>query len=152
MNIGLYSKIGRQNVVKARKYITEKGYPSSDSDIRECRQDIIKVSNDLSFEQLLESDDFYSLGTCRDMLFHVQEQLFSLEEIADMLDMLKLKFTGFDFVSHETFKKYIQKFPKDKKMRSLSNWEKFERENPSTFAGMYRFSVKKKNSLFSRLF
>ncbi|KGG28450.1 3-demethylubiquinone-9 3-methyltransferase [Prochlorococcus sp. MIT 0702] len=40
----------------------------------------------------------------------------------------------------ETIRKtYQQQFPSDTDMTSLSNWGEFEKQNPSTFKGMYQF-------------
>ena len=38
------------------------------------------------------------------------------------------------------YKKY---FPEDKTQTNLQNWEKFEEQQPTTFAGMYQFWVSK---------
>ena len=39
---------------------------------------------------------------------------------------------------------YSKKFPNDKKMINLNNWDKFEEEKPDLFRAMYQLWLQKK--------
>jgi hypothetical protein len=109
----------------------------SAGDIRRCRQDLL--SRDKS---IAASDDFFGISSCRDLLFHVQEQRMRLSTIADFLGNHGLAFLGFE-TDEATLQAYRGRFPRDPAAVNLGHWQVFERDNPSTFAGMYRFWVQK---------
>ena len=46
MRLGLYSKLARQDLVDARRFIAERGYRPSAEDIRRCRQELISFGDD----------------------------------------------------------------------------------------------------------
>ena len=46
MKIGIYSETARQNIIRGRSLIADKGYTASADDIRRCRQDIIAMAED----------------------------------------------------------------------------------------------------------
>ncbi len=141
MKIGLYSELGRQDVVRARSIVAEKGYSASPDDIRQFRQDII-LEADEGIQRSLElcnSVDFYCLSGCRDLLFHAQEHRFELPEIGDALDSLGLKFLGFEMRDQATIREF-DSYQTDRSARaSLSAWHQFEVEHPQTFRSMYLF-------------
>jgi hypothetical protein len=85
--------------------------------------------------------DFYSTSECRDLLMHVQEHQLSIPEIAAFLDE-----EGFEFLGFETSAgaRYRNRFPDDPAATNLSNWARFEAENPSTFTEMYQFWIQKR--------
>jgi ubiquinone/menaquinone biosynthesis C-methylase UbiE len=141
MNIGLYSETARQHIVAGRSMIAEMGYTSSAGDIRQCRQDIIaRVENgDISLKKIFSMNDFYSHSECRDLLFHVQEHRFTIPQILDALDVLNLKFLGFEMRDQSTMKKFKDIYPKETDLTSLALWHEFEQQHPDTFIGMYQF-------------
>jgi hypothetical protein len=94
------------------------------------------------FGNVTASMDFFSVSGCRDLLFHVQEHRFTIPQLADFLTETGLAFVGFD-LDHFSSQKYMARFPHDKTMTDLGCWDRFERENPSTFSGMYQFWVQK---------
>ena len=140
MNIGLYSELGRQTVVAAQAHILERGYGPTPADIRRCRRDILRVPDDHPFASLWRGIDLYSLSTCRDLLFHVHEHRFTLPQIRNALDELRLRFLCFDLLDVSG---YRRRFPNDSRMDALDNWHIFEQEHPDTFSGMYQFWVQK---------
>lgn len=145
MEIGLYSETARQDVASAKVLIKTKGYRATSEDIRQCRQDIFALSATDPIHDLSLGVDFYSLSACRDLLFHVQEQCFTLQQIAIILQELGLRFLGFDIRDHSVLKKYLEQFGgEDPQALSLEHWQQFELDNPHTFIGMYSFSVQKK--------
>ena len=144
MKIGLYSEIARQHIVEARRKIALKEYTSSPDDIRRYRKKIINmdVDSDSKMLKVLDSPDFYSLSTCRDLLFHVQEHRFTLPQIEDSLSDLGLRFLGFEMESWIR-SSFSERYPEKDALQSLPLWHEFELENPNTFMGMYQFWVQK---------
>ena len=84
MRIGLYSEIGRRDVVALQRIVAERGYAATEHDIRRCRQDLI-AKPEPRFVSILHSPDFYSTSACRDLLFHVQEHRMTLPQIGEFL-------------------------------------------------------------------
>ncbi|WP_413678888.1 tetratricopeptide repeat protein [Prochlorococcus sp. MIT 0916] len=147
LKLGLYSELARQDVVKARKYITSKKIQPNEDNIRNFRQKIIscELSELKSFKSF---GDFYSLSEFRDLCFHAQEHRFTINQLQETLQSNKLKFLGFLLQPpvKSLYKKY---YPEDKKQINLQNWAKFEEKHPNTFIGMYQFWVSKtENRLF----
>ena len=145
MKIGLYSEIARQDILRGRSLIAEKGYSTSPEDIRRCRQDFITMAEDgnPAMAKICHRRDFFSLSECRDLLFHVQEHRFTLPQIEEALKALHLKFLGFEMRNQRTPKQFKESNPNSNALTSLSLWHKFELDNPDTFRGMYQFWCKK---------
>jgi tetratricopeptide (TPR) repeat protein/SAM-dependent methyltransferase len=142
MAIGLYSEIARADIVTARAFIAERGYGSTADDIRRCRQELVALEDGRRFRNVIASVDFFSTSGCRDLLFHVQEHRLTIPRIADFIAANGLAFVGFE-LDHFTSQRYRTRFLNDKAMTDLASWDDFEREQPSTFAGMYQFWVQK---------
>ena len=138
MRLGLYSRRGRQAITAARAFIAERGYGSSANDIRRCREELTR----LQFAKIAESLDFFTTGSCRDLLFHVQEHQCTLPEIDEFIRQNQLDFLGFHLPG-SVLQNIRRCFPTDRMMTNLGLWYDFEMENPSTFAGMYQFWVRK---------
>jgi len=85
------------------------------------------------------SRDFYSLSGCRDLLFHVQEHLFTPRELEQCCESMQLDFLGFDNLTPATKQAYRNLFPADGSLTELSNWQSYESRYPRTFARMYGF-------------
>ena len=135
MRVGLYSEAGRRPVVRARELIAANGFTPDADGIRACRA---VIRNDPSLAQIARNEDFYSMSGCRDLMFHVHEQRFTLPQIEAMLERLGLGFLGFEFPdSGETVSRYRSRFGEE----NLANWHRFEQEFPDTFARMYQFWV-----------
>lgn len=134
MRVGLYSESGRQAVVRARELIAARGFQPDADGIRACRA---AIRADPSLAAIARNEDFYSMSGCRDLLFHVQEQRFTLPGIESMLRELNLRFLGFEFPdSGATLARYRDRYSDE---TNLENWHKFEQEFPDTFARMYQF-------------
>ncbi|MBF0358334.1 MAG: class I SAM-dependent methyltransferase, partial [Magnetococcales bacterium] len=145
MRVALYSEIARESIIKAREFIREQGFSSSQEDIRLCRKKISSFAGDsaLGFAKILQVSDFYSLSECRDLLFHVQEHRFTLPQIAEALQNLGLEFLGFELQDSQVMKKFVKLYPEKDAHLSLDNWHRFEILNPDVFIGMYQFWVQK---------
>ena len=87
---------------------------------------------------LCESQDFYTLSTVRDLLFHVQEHQYDTAELHALLSAHGLHVIGFQ-VTARTRRRYLQRFADDPALASLEHWGQFEQQWPNTFAGMYQF-------------
>jgi SAM-dependent methyltransferase len=142
MRIGLYSKLARQDIVAARAFIAERGYGSSEEDVRRCRHELAESGDRAPLSNVLNRLDFYSTSRCRDLLFHVQEHQFTLPEIAYFLRENKLEFLGFDLPGG-ALQSFRQRFPNYGTMTDLTLWHTFELENPSLFTDMYQFWIRK---------
>ena len=143
LKLGLYSKIARQHVVKARELIKERNYENITKDIKNFRQDILDKRVDPLIQKVTAYLDFYSTSMTRDLLFHVQEHQFTIPQISKILKDLNLEFLGFFFLNPLVKKKFSKLFPEDKNNVSLDNWHQFEINNPDIFIGMYQFWVRK---------
>lgn len=144
MTLGLYSQIARRGVVNARQRIAQWGYGPSPEDIRRCRQDLLDVTK-YPDPSIANSDDLFGVSSCRDLLFHGQEQRMELRAIAAFLRDHDLAFLGFE-TDQATLLAYRRRFPDDPAAINLRNWHIFEKENPDTFSGMYRFWIQKRTA------
>ncbi len=141
MHIGLYSELARAEIVKARKVIAERKLPPAAENIRKFRQEI-GFGEWSPLSQVSAMSDFFTLNETRDLLFHVQEQNFTIPRIARFLEENNLAFIGFD-VSRNTLTKFAQEHP-GRSLLDLDAWHEFELANPDTFIGMYNFWVQKR--------
>jgi tetratricopeptide (TPR) repeat protein/SAM-dependent methyltransferase len=138
MRVGLYSELGRRDVVAAQRYVEANGYRATANDVRACRHDLVSHGHG----GVAKFHDFFSTSECRDFLFHVQEHRHSLPEIRDFLTAHGLELIGFE-LSAATRAAYRARFPNDLQMRDLDHWHSFESEHPDTFAAMYQFWCQK---------
>jgi len=141
MNIGLYSELARQDIVKIRQEINQAGIGSSDAEMKFFREAII--GSDKEHHKMIRTcTDFYSLSMFRDLLFHIKEHRFTIPRIKDYLDELGLKFCGFGST------KIVLDFKLKnghKDQYNLDEWHLYEEANPNTFAEMYQFWCQKVN-------
>jgi Flp pilus assembly protein TadD/SAM-dependent methyltransferase len=142
MRIGLYSELGRQDIVKARKLVAAHGYRATAADIRRARQELIALAADQQLAFVRDSWDFFSISECRDLLFHVQEHRMTLPQIKAFLAAENLQFLGFE-LAEPLWLAYGARFPADAARTDLDSWHRFETENPRSFQGMYQFWVQK---------
>ena len=140
MKIGLYSELARQDIVKMRKEISHSGIGSSDIAMKSFRTDIINSNKD-HHKTERNSNDFYSLSTLRDLLFHVQEHRFTIPQIKNCLFELDLKFCGFQ--SKVNYQHFKQTNIEADDLYDLDKWQVYEEANPRAFAGMYQFWCQK---------
>lgn len=141
MFLGLYSEIARRNIAIAREFVRRNGYTSTPEGIRQCRKDIFDLPTEDPIRSVVNWTDFYTMSSCRDLLFHVQEVNFNILEVKEMLESLSLNFLGFDLPKLSVRSAYLARHPDDIYLRSLENWHIFENENPDIFSTMYQFWV-----------
>ena len=142
MQLGLYSEMARRPVMAARALIKERELGDSAEDIRSFRQYLIRNGDPRAYATVLESEDFFSLSACRDLLFHVQEQRMTLPAIAGFIQSHELSFLGFE-LDDAILALYRQRFPEDRTATDLTCWEAFEADHPTLFGGMYSFWMQK---------
>lgn len=136
MKLGFYSAVARRSLPDLG------GDAAMTADaVRTARQTLAERDDEQSREAL-RAPDFYSISSCRDLLFHVQERRLLLNEIADFLRDNGLKFLGFA-IDDAVIAAYRRRFPDDMAAIDLAQWQQFENENPDTFSGMYQFWVQK---------
>ena len=140
MKIGLYSELARNHIVEVRKEIKLRRVGTSEADIRKFRRSLLK-SHDENHQLLTTSSDFFSLSTMRDLIFHVQEHRFTLQQIKNCLDDLGLKFCGFENKVATSSFRAIHRNETD--IYDLELWHQYEEKNPGVFSGMYQFWCQK---------
>ncbi len=142
MQVGLYSGLARQNVVAARNLIAQRGYRPTPKDIRKCREEISAAEASSLLKSLMTAEDFFTTSECRDLIFHVQEHRLTLPEIKAFITANRVEFLGFH-LDVPTVQRFAGCFPERGAMTDLDRWHAFETEAPATFAGMYKFAVRK---------
>lgn len=139
MKIALYSERGRPAVIAARALVAERGLEPSPDGLIAARRLFLDLPDDHPARPIVHSPDFYSLSGLRDLVFHVQEHRFSLEQLDQCLKQLNLTFVGFQHPRPEPAAWYREAFPDDVGMADLGRWDVVERSHPEVFAGMYQF-------------
>jgi 2-polyprenyl-3-methyl-5-hydroxy-6-metoxy-1,4-benzoquinol methylase len=139
LHLGLYSELGRRDVVAARTFIAEHGYAATPADIRRCRQELLKTP----LGSVARFFDFFSTSECRDLLFHVQESRMTIPAIKAFIDGHGLKFIGFDLddTAAQNFRALFA--ANGWSMTDLDKWHAVETQHPNTFSGMYQLWVQK---------
>jgi SAM-dependent methyltransferase len=143
MLLGLYSEAARRDIVAAQNFAKERAYRPIEDDIRRFRTEVLACADGTPLRNVTLLKDFFSLSECRDLLFHVQEQRFTLPKIAEFLAENNLQFLGFE-LDLQTSRDYARHFPSDISMTDLSKWHLYETNNACTFLQMYNFWVQKK--------
>jgi SAM-dependent methyltransferase len=139
MKVGLYSAYARRDLPQQRDGLS--GAIPTAGDVRKVRQQLLCGDPDLALHP-----DFFTISTCRDLLFHVQEQSVPLDAIDDFLRRQNLTFLGFD-LDASVLALYRERFADDPGARDLDHWQEFEAVNPDIFSGMYQFWLQKGPSL-----
>ncbi len=136
--LALYSEEARRDVVAARERIAAEGIPDTPAGMREFRKALMEGPDIPLKADLLASPGFYSLSTCRDFLFHRVEHRFTLEQVGALLAANGLQLRDWD-LPPGVQTRFLGRFGPAADVLNLGQWAVFERENPRTFRGMYRF-------------
>lgn len=142
MMLGLYSETARRSIVAGRGEIAARGIVPTADQIQAYRHEILSAEPDHPAYGLLSRGDFYTMSTCRDLIFHVQETRYTLPQISKILADRGLVFKGFniDFITMDAFSKL---YPDPEAKLNLDFWHAFEQTRPATFNNMYQFRVEK---------
>ncbi len=147
LRVALYSERARSIVNAARQQVKENGIRSDPSGIREFRQYIRSLPDGAPLKALTRWADFYSVSTCRDLIFHVMEHQYRLPQIDNMLRGAGL--IPVDLVQGlgpDVLAEYKRRFPDDQTMTSFQNWDLFEQTFPNTFVRMFSVRARKPES------
>jgi hypothetical protein len=98
--------------------------------VREARQRILDLPADHPARKVTTLRDFYSASGARDLILHVQEQRFTMKQLAQAIAELEVEFLGFEFTGKRL-------------TMSFDEWEAYERTHPDTFSSMYQFWIKR---------
>ena len=121
MLLGLYSEAARRPIRDAGASLAGHGADA----IRRFRQDLIRNG---ASRAILDSEDFFSLSGCRDLLFHVQEQHMRLPQIAGFLQSHNLRLLGLE-VNAAVLAAYRRRFPQDPAATDLGCWDAHSRRS-----------------------
>ena len=136
MKIGLYSELARQHITHFRNSIVTASSDKSKNFIRNFREEMI-VSDKSEFQLAKSSSDFYSLSGVKDLLFHEQEHLYTIPQIIEELQELKLNFCGFE--NSDLCREFVKYYTENSDLYDLKKWHEFETSHPRIFSGMYQF-------------
>ncbi len=139
MRVGLYSRRARADVAAAREAIAASGVEPTPEGIARFRAELLAAGPDHPLASLAASEDLYTTSACRDLLFHVCERTFDPAAIATALDALGLRFLGFEIPDQGTVRDFRTAHPEPGAHLDLGAWDRFEREHPAAFVGMYQF-------------
>lgn len=148
MRVCLYSDVARKAIRQVRDSVQAESDGSNATAMRQVRASLIeKITHqdpvDENLRLTFAKFDMYTMSMCRDLLFHVQEQDFTIPKIADAVRTLGLNFCGFVDPTQQILKAYKTFAPHDALATDLESWDRFEAANPHTFVGMYDFMVQK---------
>jgi len=135
MLVGLYSETARRGIAAAQAEVRALGRPPTPRGIRAARARLAGLPPDHPARYCLLLRDFSYASGCRDLLFHVHEQHFTLPRIAAALDELGLTYLTFEIegrVRHLSRTLFGSG-------ADLACWQSLERLYPETFLGMYQF-------------
>jgi 2-polyprenyl-3-methyl-5-hydroxy-6-metoxy-1,4-benzoquinol methylase len=149
MKIALYSEVARKQVITFRKLIaTNKQQSGENLDQRLLRQALLMNQIPGDWSEIVNSHDFYSMSSCRDLIFHEQEHQFTPRKISDFLANNQLDFIGMlpSTTGRQAFEKNITT-GKMSDHNTLHNWDKVEHEQKNIFSGMYQFYCRKQSNI-----
>ena len=145
LKLGVYSELARKFIVEMKEYIKAKNYTDTAEDMRIFRNDVFNFEeNNIEkniVSKLFLSDCFWNLSGVRDLVFHKQECRYCVDDLMEMFKLFNFQFLGF-VIQKDILDYYEEKFPYDKNKIDLENWDKFEKNHPEIFSGMYQFWLK----------
>lgn len=144
MRIALYSETARRPLTDARDEIERRGLEPTAEGIRKFRTLILSGAIDGDLGELSTGREFYSLSDCRDLLFHVQEHLFTPRRIGEALADIGLNLVGFDLSNLNVPPSFQEEFRFDGRMVDIADCERIEERYPRAFVSMYRFWCQKR--------
>jgi 2-polyprenyl-3-methyl-5-hydroxy-6-metoxy-1,4-benzoquinol methylase len=147
MKVALYSKTARKQVITFRKLIAQnKQQSGQDLDQRLLRQALLMNQIPGDWDDIINSNDFFSMSNCRDLIFHEQEHQFTPNKISNLLASNQLNFVGMlpTTRAQQAFETTIGKLNGH---NTLENWDKVEQKEQDIFSGMYQFYCSKQSNI-----
>lgn len=142
VRLALYSHRARAPVRAAHALIAERGWQADDQGIRAFRAHVLSLPADDPLAMLRESDDFYSISGCRDLVFHAHERHYRFPEIAALIAGVGLRLVGFD-ACPEAMAHFRAMHGASADPLSPDLWDAVEAAHPFLFAGMIHFWCQK---------
>lgn len=136
IKIALYSATARREITQLRQLLKE-NLPKNAMDIRLMREALLQNALPGNWQSILKSADFYSTSACRDLLFHEQEHVFTVQELPDFLSQAGLQWLG--MLPPPNSQQLLSLTGKHPSEISIEQWHELEQNNPDLFAGMYQF-------------
>lgn len=148
MRVCLYSELAREPVRYALSVIGDQREGADTAAIKAIRQSLVEnivgsASPDSKLSEVFNALDMYTTSMCRDLLFHVHEQDFTIPRLAAAIEQIGVRFCGFVDPERRLLTKYRAFAPHDPDGLDLASWHRFEVSNPSAFAQMYDVMVQK---------
>jgi len=138
MKIALYSACARRGLEQTRRLIRASAAKPTTDGIRACRREIMRLPPEHAATAALGFTDFFALSSCRDLLLHAQERVYSLPQIEECLRVLGLRFLGMECKA-DVRDAFAMMFPNPDALLDLAAWDRFEQAYPDTFKAMYTF-------------
>jgi SAM-dependent methyltransferase len=138
MYIGLYSALSRRNLIELRN---EPGYPGAgctDAAARDFRASLLDRPERDPGGDVKRSKNFWNLSEFRDLVLHECEHHVTLPEIGRFLSENNLAFRGFT-LDRDVLEDFSSRSPGTPWPGGLTEWQRYESDNPRTFDAMYRF-------------
>lgn len=142
IRLALYSWRARAPIRAAHALIAERGWQPDAEGIRAFRAHILSLPADDPRAVLRESDDFYSLSGCRDLIFHVHERHYDFAGIAALVAGAGLRLVSLD-ASPEARAHFRAMHGASANPLDLDLWDRVEADHPFVFAGMIHFWCQK---------
>ena len=137
MRLGLYSELGRRDVVAARAILAEHGIKNADlAGLRAAHALIAGLPDDHPARAVDACIDFYVTPMLRDLLFPACEHRFTMDQLGALLEETGLEFAGFEG-GERLAAQYSECFPGEPAPDGLAAWQRFEEANPSAFSASY---------------
>jgi 2-polyprenyl-3-methyl-5-hydroxy-6-metoxy-1,4-benzoquinol methylase len=144
LKLALYSETARKDIINARKWVEEQNLDTSNDSIRLFRSKMMALQDDNPLKKITNRLDFYSLSSCRDLVFHFQEHRFTVPQLKAIFEDLELEMVGMKLHNNQLRQGYLKMFPEDPNFTDFDCLHKFEEINQMTFASMYVFWCGKK--------
>lgn len=127
--IGLYARAARRRIAPART-LAEDEWPTTADAIRRFRA---RALVELDAPEITYSPDFYSVGGCRDLLFHAREAAFTLPEIQSLLSDHRMTVLAIETPPFAA--KLLDEVPGP---HDIEGWSAAESAHPTLFGAMYQ--------------
>ncbi|MBF2053155.1 MAG: class I SAM-dependent methyltransferase [Candidatus Sericytochromatia bacterium] len=139
LRLGVYSQTARQTL----RLPPPPAARQDDAALCSWRWHWLQSHADQAQEPLLQIQDFYQLGHCRDLLLHPREQPLTLPRLADWFAALQLQLLGLELWDPRAYKLYSHHFPQDPTRCYLPYWHQLEQAYPHLFVQMYIFWLRR---------
>jgi SAM-dependent methyltransferase len=140
MRLSLPRAAAQDTIRAARAFVAERGRGPRADELRLARLDILALDADAPARAIARYADFFTIGELRELLFPMHDAAGSIADIKAGLASANLNFVGFNGAPQG---EYAKRFPDDRSMTSLDNWDVIESENPGAFGTIYQFWVQK---------